>query len=192
VSSATGMVTPGAPAATRPRVRWVLVTVGLLGALVLVALGVVALSTDDPAPRSDAPVEASVEDLRALAQRVDHPVYWAGSVPGKRFELTETRDGKVFIRYLPSGATVADRRPDFLTVATYPYRRAYAVTKASATRPGMVSRPAPAGGIAVWRASRPASVYLAFPGTDLLMEIFSPADGQSQRLVLDGEVGPIA
>lgn len=168
-----------------------LVAGAVLAVVSVGALGAATLPADDGAPRRDASIAASIGDLRSLAGRLDHPVYWAGSVPGKHFELTETSDGKVFIRYLPGGVAVADRRPDFLTVATYPYRRAYAVTKASAGRPGMVSRPAPAGGIAVWRAKRPDSVYLAYPGSDLLMEVFSPAEGQAQRLVLDGEVGPI-
>jgi len=137
------------------------------------------------------PREASVAELRALAEAADGPVYWAGTAPGTRFEVTKTRGGKVFVRYLPPNVKVADKRAGFLTVGTYPYRRAYAVTDKSSHQKGMSRAPAPAGGLAVWSEARPSSVYVAYPGSDLLVEVFSPDASEALRLVLDGEVGPV-
>jgi len=140
---------------------------------------------------SGTPREASVADLRALAEQADSPIYWAGTAPGTRFELTKTPGGKVFVRYLPPGVKVADNRADFLTVATYPYQRAYAATDKSSRQKGMVRAPAPAVGLAAWSERRPGSVYVAYPGLDVLVEIFSPNASEARRLVLDGEVGPV-
>lgn len=137
------------------------------------------------------PVAAAVDDLRGLAADADGPVYWAGTGPGTRFELTETERGKVFVRYLPEGVPVADRRPDFLTVGTYPYPGAYEATDESSRDDGMVRALAPGGGLAVWSEERPSSVYLAHPGADVLVEVFSPDGDEAQELVLDGDVAPV-
>src|SRR5262245_2691131 len=64
--------------------------------------------------------------LHALAVRLGHPFYWAGTEPGMRYELTQTVSGNVFIRYLPAGVKVGDRHPDFLAIGTYPERGAFA------------------------------------------------------------------
>lgn len=162
--------------------------------LALIGVGAYLLLTraePDSKHSPGAPAEASVGELRELAKRADAPIYWAGTAPGTRFEVTQTRRGKVFVRYLPPGVKVADRRARFLTVATYPYRRAYAVTAKSSRQGGMVRASAPAGGLAVWSKKRPSSVYVAYPGSDLLVEVFSPKASEARRLVLGGEVGPV-
>jgi hypothetical protein len=169
-------------------------------ALALIAVVTLALTTGAVTlllARSDAerlpgtPTEASAAQLRSVAAKADAPVYWAGTRPGKRFELTRTRAGRFFVRYLPSGVKAGDRRPAFLTVGTYPQRRAYTVTDASSRRAGMVHRPTPGGGLAVWRRRRPSNVYLAYPGSDQLVEVFSPDAAAARRLVLAGVVGPV-
>lgn len=76
-------------------------------------------------------------------------------------------------------------------LAGYPYPRAYAVTDESSSQEGMASATAPAGGLAVWSEKRPSSVYLAYPGSELLVEVYSPKASEARRLVLDGEVGPV-
>jgi len=161
--------------------------------LAVTAVGAAALLAGEDAGEAPpgTPREASVAQLRALAEKADAPIYWAGTAPGTRFEVTETRGGKVFVRYLPPDVKVADKRAGFLTVGTYPYRRAYAVTDESSHQKGMAQAPAPAGGLAVWSETRPSSVYVAYPGSDLLVEVFSPDAPEARRLVLEGEVGPV-
>jgi len=164
--------------------------------LALSALAAFLLLTDttgdtDNKRSSGTPTETSVGELRALAARGDAPIYWAGTAPGTRFEVTETAKGKVFVRYLPPDVKVADKRAGFLTVATYPYPRAYAVTAKSSRQDAMARASAPAGGLAVWSVKRPSSVYVAYPGSDFLVEVFSPKASEARRLVLDGEVGPV-
>lgn len=55
----------------------------------------------------------------------------------------------------------------------------------------MVRAPTPSGGLATWSRRRRSSVYLAYPGTDQLIEVFSPRAGDARRLALAGDVGPV-
>lgn len=186
-----GRTGPRVPAAFR---GWSGLALLLTGLAAVAAVGLAlawALAGDENEPRAGEPRRVSSADLRGLARSTAHPVYWAGRSRDDSYELTETRRGAIHVRYLPGGTPVGDRRPAFLTVSTYPYRRAYAVTTASAERPAMASRPAPAGGIAVWSRRRPTNVYLAYPGADLLVEVFHPDAGQARDLATAGDVGPI-
>jgi hypothetical protein len=167
----------------------------LLAILVAVAAVGLALAwtlrDDQEARRPGEPARVESADLRAVARSTGHPVYWAGRSAGDSYELTERRRGAIHVRYLPEGTPVGDRRPAFLTVSTYPYPRAYALTSASAEQRGMAGRPAPAGGIAAWSRRRPTNVYLAYPGSDVLVEVFHPDPEQARQLATTGDVGPI-
>jgi hypothetical protein len=137
------------------------------------------------------PTEVSVDQLRSAAKETGHHVYWAGAIRGRTLELTENERGDVFVRYLPAGARIGDRRPDFTTVATYPLRRAYEQTERSGERKDAVRRTAPGGGIALWSKSRPTSVYFAYPGSAHLVEVYDPSATRARRLARSGRVGPI-
>jgi hypothetical protein len=120
-----------------------------------------------------------------------HDVFWAGSRSGVTYELTRTAKGKVFIRYLPSGVEVRDARPDFLTVGTYPKPDAYPTLKRFSTTEDAVSRRIGGGGIAVYSSAAPKSIYVAYPDSDLQIEVYDPAPGRGMRLVSSGQVEPI-
>ena len=116
-----------------------LLGVGLVVVLALAA-GAVAwyvLRDDDnssapPAPTAVAsgsvpgagPVAISPAGLRTLQRAIGHPIYWAGRRPGSTYEVTQKRDGTIYVRYLPRGLEVGDTRDDFLIVVTYPYPNA--------------------------------------------------------------------
>ena len=136
------------------------------------------------------PTEASVEELRSFAKAYDEAVYWAGLLPSQRLELTETEHG-TFVRYLPEGARVGDTRSSHLTVATYAMPRAFTAAAEAARRPGAIERATPGGGIAVWQAARPTSVYLAHAGSDRLVEVFDPDLRRARGLILSGRIRPI-
>jgi hypothetical protein len=132
--------------------------------------------------------EVSVPQLRAYADSSATPVYWAGPIPGRRLELTETDDGNVFVRYLTADAVVADARPAFTTVGSYPFADAAAEVRRRSDAPGMQSAQAPRGGLATWSRERPSSVYLGFAGTDVLVEVYDPSPKRARELALSGRV----
>jgi hypothetical protein len=170
-----------------------------LGAVVAVAGAAAFLAwllvKDDDGSSSQAtrnlPVAASVGDLRNLARTVDHPVYWAGKRPGYTYELTRTETGNVYIRYLPPGVNVGDKRADFLTVGTYQLRGAYAGVTREAKKEGAVSQRLPGGGLAVANEQRRKSVHFAYPDSGLQVEVYAPSPNVARKLVFDGRIRPV-
>jgi hypothetical protein len=127
-----------------------------------------------------------------LADRVKAlgvPIYWIGAKPGATYELTQASDGRTFIRYLPAGVR-AGSPTQYLTIATYPFPHAFAVTKAVAHGAGVVTIPV-AGGIAFYRTSSPQNIHIAFSGNDLQIEVFDPLARHGKNLVASGKLVPV-
>lgn len=181
---------PTEPRFTPPRRRHLRVGAAIAAALV-VALIVWLLVRDNgdsnpSAPKAEA---ASVEDLAKLPQSVGHAVYWAGPSPGFTYELSQA-SGRTYIRYLPPGVDVGDGRPNFLSVGTYRVKNAYE-TLSKLAKKNSLSGKLPKGGIAVISDQTPGSVYLAYRGTDLQIEVYDPSPARARRLVFSGRVRPI-
>jgi hypothetical protein len=174
--------------------RAVIALVALL--VVAAALGVILLARvfddgkDGGGERSDEPRSVSIQELRAFAVSLPHPLYWAGTIPGFKLELTRSRDGNLYVRYLPKDVPTGDKRGVFTTIGTYPMRDAFGTVKRAARRKGAVESPAPGGGTAVSLKARP-SVYLAYPGTEVLVEIYARRRGRAHELLRSGRVGPV-
>jgi hypothetical protein len=135
------------------------------------------------------PVAASVSDLTNVAGSVHHKLYWIGEKSGFTYELTKSaKSGNVWVRYLPTGTQVGDTRANFLTVGTYPQKNAFQSVQAATKRKGAVAVTAPAGGVAVQYTDRPSSVYVAFPGTNLLIEVFDPSPSTARNVVTSGSI----
>jgi hypothetical protein len=133
------------------------------------------------------PTAASVDDLRAYASP-SRPVYWVGPANSGTLEMTRTSAGAVYVRYLPAGVSVGDEAPSYTTIATYSTPDAYGTMQRSAASPGFEQANAPNGGLAVWRASKATSVYLAFPKSDYLVEVYDPSPRRARSLALSARV----
>jgi hypothetical protein len=161
----------------------------LVSAGKLATLGSLHASGAAAAKSATAPVATSVGDLKALAARLGHPIYWAGPKAGYTYELTQTLSGTVYIRYLPAGTKVGDPRPSFLTVATYPFPGAYAAVAKSAK--GGASIGLANGGLASVDGAYPKSIHLAFPGVSYQVEVFDPSPSTGRKLVASGAIRPV-
>jgi hypothetical protein len=128
---------------------------------------------------------ATPASLRELSTTLHQPIYWAGAKKGFTYELTETRAGNIYIRYLPPGVKVGDPRSSFLIVVTYPYRNAFAALHAVAKGNG---KTIPRGGLAVPSAGYPKSVHLAFPGVDYQIEVYDPTPAVARAVAYSGDV----
>jgi hypothetical protein len=158
-------------------------------ALQLVASGQVKpVGAPPQTPGSEA---ASVPQLKALGLRLGHAIYWAGAQPGQTYELTRTRDGSVYVRYLPKGVAVGDRRPDYLTIGTYPQRGALEILKTTAAKNGVSTLRLVNGGLAFVDKKHPTSVYVAYPNVDVQVEVYDPAPGRARQLVTSGQLAPV-
>jgi hypothetical protein len=171
----------------------------LAAALIVGVVAFLLLSGGDdeepePAP---APPAASVKtepeivgaaELRRLSVELGHPLYWLGSRPGAELELTREGNGDVYVRYLTGGAGAGDRRPNFVTVGTYPVPDALAAVKSAAANAGVKPLPLDHGGFAFVNPDNPSSVYFAHPGADFQVEVFAPEPGEALELITGGKV----
>ena len=180
----------------RPRVsaRVLAILVGVaLAAAAAVVVWLVARGDGEPAqpPQRARATAASSERLEALARSLRHPIYWAGPQPRFRYELSRTKNGGVYIRYLPPGAELGNPNPDYLTVGTYPQAKALATLRATAREQGTKTFRLGGGGLAFQHKTHPTSVYLAYPGADLQIEVYDPIPGQARQLVASGRITPV-
>ncbi|MDQ3644094.1 MAG: hypothetical protein M3356_01090 [Actinomycetota bacterium] len=176
------------------------VVAALVGVALIAALAF-ALNDDEGADRGSGeltadqvkdgkPTIASTQDLRSFADSVGHPVFWAGELPNLKLELTAA-DEKVWVRYLPAGIQAGDKGRKYLTVGTYPQPQPFADLEKASKKPGTVSEIIPGGGRLLYYRKNAQSVYLAYPATDYLVELYSPSAPQALKLVQSGSVGQV-
>jgi hypothetical protein len=134
------------------------------------------------------PVAATTARLRALSDNAGHPVYWIGPRHNRRYELTRTASGRIFIRYLPPGAAIGNQRPKYTIVGTYPVKDALDVLRRLSKHTGEKSTSVPGGGLAVYSSSLPTNVYLAYPDSNVQIEVFDPSAKRALRLATSGRV----
>jgi hypothetical protein len=137
-------------------------------------------------PTRTQPVAASVSDLTSVAGSLNHQLYWIGQKSGFTYELTKNKSGNVWVRYLPSGTQIGDTRANFLTIGTYPKTNAFQSVQAATKRKGAVAVNAAGGGAAVQYTDRPSSIYVAFPKSNLLIEVFDPSPATARSVVASG------
>ena len=183
----TGAETPRDPQRRRSRL---LPGLAAAAVVVVVIVAILLLTGGDSGPEVEkgTATQVSAQELRDFAEDRGNPVYWVGEIEEAKLELTETSRGHVFVRYLPDLAPIGDDKPLYTTVATYPQPDALGTVRSSARRRGNVRRAVPGGGVATWRRSRPNSVYMAMPGVDFLVEVFSPQAKTAQSLATSGRV----
>jgi hypothetical protein len=182
----TAQTVPAVTHGKRFRVRAIVALALVAG---FVAWLILNRKDNEPIAPTRAPgIAASYSELQALPHQVGHDVYWAGQRVGYAFELTQTSQGNVFVRYLPAGVDVGDPRPNFLTVGTYPRKGAYASLKKTSTKAGAVSRQLDGGALAVYSQQTPTSIYVAYPGENLQVEVYDPSPARARSLVFSGKV----
>jgi hypothetical protein len=168
---------------------------------VLVAIGVWLLvhgggssggnSTTGANGPSLGPEAATPQRIQSLAADEGHPIYWVGPKDGTTYELTRTSSGRIFVRYLPSGVPVGTKKAGYTIVGTYPVANATGVLKGLAKQPDEKTLSVPGGGIAVYSSSTPTNVYVAYPGSNLQIEVYDPSAQRAQQLVTSGQVAPV-
>jgi hypothetical protein len=174
--------------------RWVRVTIAVaFAAVAAVVAWLLVRHFDGRSTKSHATsstTDVSAVNLRSLAIALGRPVYWVGPRKGVTYEFTETADRRIYVRYLPKGVAAGSPKP-FLTVASYPVENAFAVTTRAANGGGTVKLDTGGGGVAFYNSARPTNAYVAFPGSNVQIEIFDPSGRLARRLVSAGRVRQI-
>jgi hypothetical protein len=160
-------------------------------ALGLVAAGqLAAFGSLNTGAGTEKPTATSPAGLRSLASKVGHLIYWVGPKNGYTYEVTRASGGRVFIRYLPPRVKVGAKTP-YLTVATYPYPNAFGALQALAKGAHTVTIRIAGRGLAVLDTRNPKSIHLAYPKSDLQVEVFDTVPAAARQIVTSGQVRSI-
>jgi hypothetical protein len=170
--------------------------VGIIAlALIVGVIAWVATRGDDDESEPTAEVIAahivSVGELAEFADEAGHPVYWAGSQPGTRLELSQDSGGQVFLRYLRDGAPVDSEAATALTVGSYPLSDPTGALDRVSSAPGAIVRQSDDGRELVSSASSPTSVYFASPDNSVQVEVYDPVPKRAMSLAASGRVQPV-
>ena len=140
---------------------------------------------------STKPTAATRADLQTFAQRVGHPIYWAGPKPGYTYELSTTSNGSVFIRYLPAGVRVGDARAQLPDGGDVPVSRRLRGGRRGPRTPARPRSSSRAAGSASSTPRYPKSIHLAYPGSDYQIEVYDPSPSAGRKLVASGAISPV-
>jgi hypothetical protein len=135
--------------------------------------------------------QATPKSLSTLSRVAKRPVYWAGPRPRTKLELTQTTDGRVYLRYLPVSVKIGDRNGKYLIVGTYRVANAYKAIQTAAKESGAHKLSVPGGAIAVYNDASPTNVYFALPKSQYQVEVYDPNPARARALVATGKIKPI-
>jgi hypothetical protein len=166
-----------------------------IAAVVAIALVAWVLADDNEASSSSEPASGearivSVKALRTAAGAEQTPVYWAGASAGSKLELSQPSSDRTYVRYLTGDAEAGDPQP-FLTVGSYRFEDPTAALHSRGSEPGGVLASAPGGGVVYFDRENPKSVYLAYPDTEVEVEVFAPEFKEALQLVTGGRIVPV-
>lgn len=138
------------------------------------------------------PIALSVSGLRTLTATLNavhgQPIYWTGAKAGFLYELRRTSNGNVYIRYLPRNVAAGAPAAKYLTVATYPFKDAYAALQKVA---GGDAVNIPGGGIAFVDAQDAKSIHVAYPNINYQVEVYDPSPAKALSVASSGLVRPV-
>jgi hypothetical protein len=182
----------GSGPSDRPSTRKVRIAALLGLGLVAIVFGLMLILDDSDESSnggaSGAAKIVSVEELQETAANGETPIYWAGPQDEAELELSQPEAGRTFVRYLTGGAEAGDPGAGFLTVATYADDHAVSALKRQGKEPGGVLASAPGGATVYFSRSNPHSVYLAYPGVAVQIEVYNPDFKRALQLVESGQI----
>jgi len=184
--------TPAGPRPASPqRLQFVVLGVAVAAAALVVVWLILGGNSRAQTPGlNSGPTVVSQAQLEQFAEKVDHPVYWAGPKAGFSYELTSA-SGRVWVRYLPAGVKAGDPRADLLVVGTYGQPHSFANLQRAAKRPDAVTRTIGTDGLVVFNSKKPTSVYFGYPDAKYQVEVYAASGQAASGLVLTGAVKPI-
>ncbi len=147
--------------------------------------------SDSESDRQASPGSAEVvspDSLREVSSEGTAPIYWAGEQEGTELELSQPDEDRTYVRYLTGDAAAGDERADFLTVSTYVQPNAVAVLRRQSKRSGGTMGHAPGDATVYYDRTNPSSVYFAYPGSSVEVEVYDPNFERALRLVNSGQI----
>jgi hypothetical protein len=150
-----------------------------------------SLSTPPTTAVRSSVARATAQSLTALARLRHRPIYWAGPRRRTKLELTQTTNGRVYVRYLPLNVKIGDRRGRYLIIGTYRVPNAYKAIQTAAKDSGAHLLRLRGRSLAVYNDSSRTNVYFALPNSNYQIEVYDPNPIRALALVRSGQVRPI-
>lgn len=188
-----GDAQPEGPPRRQHVLLWAAVGMAIAAVLVLWLLiaGTDSSESGDPNSASAEAEVVSEASLREAAAGQDAPIYWAGPPEeDTELELSQPDSERTYVRYLTEDAEAGDPR-HFLTVGSYALANPTAALRRQGNEAGGVLAAAPNGGTVYFSRENPESVYLAYPGVDVQVEVFSPDFKEALQLATSGQIEPV-
>lgn len=180
------------PGGGRRRIRLAGVAASVAAVLVAVVLAITGGSSGGEVDAVGAqPHFVDVGELIDAEGTLGHRIYWAGERPPNRLELKQEGDGSVYLRYLPPGTSAGDPGVTFLTVGSYPVADAQGALRRAATAAGTSVEQVNGGAVVLPNPASEGSVYLAYPDSDLEIEVYDPLPGRALELIRSGAIRPV-
>ncbi len=145
-------------------------------------------SSSSQSTSTSAAAIVSADSLRETASEEKTPIYWAGEQDETELELSRPDTGRTYVRYLTGGAEAGDKWADFLTVGTYAQPNAVASLRRQSKRSGGTIARAPGNATVYYDQANSGSIYLAYPGGPVEVEVFDPSFKRALELVESGQV----
>lgn len=145
-------------------------------------------SSSSSSTRPGAAEIVSPDSLRETASEAATPIYWAGEQDETELELSLPEKDRAYVRYLTGGAEAGDKRADFLTIGTYAQPNAVTSLRRQAKRSGGTIDHAPGNATVYYDRDNSGSVYLAYPGSPVEVEVFDPSFQRALQLVESGQI----
>jgi hypothetical protein len=161
----------------------------------LVAWIAVKGDDEETTPAASSGVEAkivSASELEELTASSGHAVYWAGEIPGKEIEASESPEGNFQIRYLEQGTAAGEGSSAVLTIGSYPMSDPAAALEGFVERNGSLTRESDDGREVAVSAEKPTSVYFTGADGDVQVEVYDPDYQRAMRLALSDQVQPVS
>ena len=170
---------------TREPKKRLIVGVALVAVISLVAWGLSGGSDSGSAsaPSASAPETISLtavpativskDELVTATKDLGFVIYWNGEMQDTNLELTVLPEGKVFVRYLPTGVAAGAADPYF-TVASYYDPAAFVKVQNVGTGSGAKLVNYAGGAVAASASEADSNIYYAFDGNPALYNIYSP------------------
>lgn len=175
-------------------VRFLTVLLMVLSAALIAAVAIWVFREDDgySPPVADEPRALTASELSEFAAEQRTPVYWLGERGVDSYELTNSRSGRIYVRYLTGGADAGDGRADLVTVATYPSQDGVAeLRKAASEENGTKLGKTDDDAVLLIDPASTSNAHLAYPGANAQVEVYSPVPGEALRLAARGDVRPV-
>jgi hypothetical protein len=118
-------------------------------------------------------------------------MYWIGPQKGYGYEVERTSNGNVFVTYLPPGVKSSGHRGAYVVIGTYPVANAADGLRKVAEKATQKITVLPSGAVVLFTPKHPRSGYIAYPNSDVEVEIYAPEPLQARKLTLSGRLRPV-